>query len=190
MKYYKLIYDFENDDDYDYAMLKSDDITDFYDNRISKGEYIDCWDNDIKLKYNEDDGNILSDFLAIDNGWIIVSKKFCNVMHEILNENIQCLGIKIINETTNEENNTYKILNVTKHLDALDLDNSVYDIFQFGEDRVLSIEKYALKKTIIESNNIFKLDNETIPVFVSEKFKQVVEENNLIGFQFIEVKTV
>lgn len=65
MKYYKLIYDFENDDDY--AMLKSDDITDFYDNRISKGEYIDCWDNDIKLKYNEDDGNILSDFLAIDN---------------------------------------------------------------------------------------------------------------------------
>lgn len=111
-------------------------------------------------------------------------------MHEILNENIQCLGIKIINETTNEENNTYKILNVTKHLDALDLDNSVYDIFQFGEDRVLSIEKYALKKTIIESNNIFKLDNETIPVFVSEKFKQVVEENNLIGFQFIEVKTV
>ena len=43
---------------------------------------------------------------------------------------------------------------------------------------------------MIGNKNIFKLKDDTIPIFVSEKFKNIVEENSLIGFQFLEVKVV
>ncbi len=43
---------------------------------------------------------------------------------------------------------------------------------------------------MIENYNLFRLKNDAIPIFVSEKFKNIVEENSLIGFQFLEVKVV
>ena len=78
MRYFKLVYDFENDDDY--AIVKSSNKAEDYDSDIVKGELIDNWDKNIKFEYNIDDGKILSDYLASDNGWVIVSKKFQDVM--------------------------------------------------------------------------------------------------------------
>lgn len=188
MRYFKLVYDFENDDDY--VIVKSSNKAEDYDSDIVKGELIDNWDKNIKFEYNIDDGKILSDYLASDNGWVIVSKKFQDVMKEIIEGNIQYLDIGIINNKTKEEDNTYKIVNVTKLLDALDLENSVYDFFELDDEKILSVEKYALKQDVIKNCNIFKLKDETIPVFVSEKVKDIVEQNSLIGFQFLEVKVV
>lgn len=111
-------------------------------------------------------------------------------MKEVVGENIQYLDINIINSKTKEQDNTYKVVNVIKHLTALDLENSVYDFFELDDEKILSVEKYALKQDVIKNYNIFKLNDETIPVFVSEKIKDIVEENSLIGFQFLEVKVV
>lgn len=119
MKYFKLIYDFENDNDY--VLVKSSDNDDKYDKEIFKGEFIGNWEKDIKFEYNDDEGQVFSDYLASDNGWFIVSKKFCDVMQEVIEEDVQYLDINIMNINTKEENNTYKVLNVTKHLKALDL---------------------------------------------------------------------
>lgn len=188
MRYFKLVYDFENDDDY--VIVKSSNKAEDYDSKIVKGEVIENWDKDIKFEYNVEDGKILSDYLASDNGWVIVSKKFRDVMKEIGGEDIQYLDINIMNSKTKEEDNTYKVVNVTKHLEALDLENSVYDFFELDDEKILSVEKYALKQDVIKNYNIFKLNDETIPVFVSEKVKDIVEENSLIGFQFLEVKVV
>ncbi len=188
MRYFKLVYDFENDDDY--AIVKSSDKANKYDREIVKGEFVKNWDKDIKFEYSVEDGKILSDYLASDNGWDIVSKKFRDVMKEIVGENIQYLDINIINNKTKEEDNTYKVVNVTKHLKALDLKNSVYDFFELDDEKILSVEKYALKQDVIKNDNIFKLNDETIPIFVSEKIKDIIQENSLIGFQFLEVKVV
>lgn len=188
MRYFKLVQDFENDDDY--VIVKSSNKAEHYDSEIVKGELIENWDKDIKFEYNVEDGKILSDYLVSDNGWVIVSKKFRDVVKEIVGENIQYLDINIINSKTKEEDNTYKVANVTKHLEALDLENSVYDFFELDDEKILSVEKYALKQDVIKNCNIFKLKDETIPVFVSEKVKDIVEENSLIGFQFLEVKVV
>ena len=101
MRYFKLVYDFENDDDY--VIVKSSNKAEHYDSEIVKGELIENWDKDIKFEYNVEDGKILSDYLASDNGWVIVSKKFRDVVKEIVGENIQYLDINIINSKTKEE---------------------------------------------------------------------------------------
>ena len=164
MRYFKLVQDFENDDDY--VIVKSSNKAEHYDSEIVKGELIENWDKDIKFEYNVEDGKILSDYLVSDNGWVIVSKKFRDVVKEIVGEL----------EYTDDE--------------ALHLENSVYDFFELDDEKILSVEKYALKQDVIKNCNIFKLKDETIPVFVSEKVKDIVEENSLIGFQFLEVKVV
>ncbi|WP_303210704.1 hypothetical protein [uncultured Clostridium sp.] len=66
MRYFKLVYDFENDDDY--VIVKSSNKAEHYDSEIVKGELIENWDKDIKFEYNVEDGKILSDYLASDNG--------------------------------------------------------------------------------------------------------------------------
>ena len=148
MRYFKLVYDFENDDDY--VIVKSSNKAEHYDSEIVKGELIENWDKDIKFEYNVEDGKIISDYLASDNGWVIVSKKFRDVVKEIVGENIQYLDINIINSKTKEEDNTYKVANVTKHLEALDLENSVYDFFECIRTRAIVGKKNHLYEKIFE----------------------------------------
>lgn len=188
MRYFKLIYDFENDDDY--VVVISDKKAEEYDKKILKGELIKNWDREIKFEYNVEEGKIFTDYLANDNGWLIVSKNFFDLMEDIVGETIQYLDINITNSITKEEYKNYKVANVTTLLDALDLENSIYDFFELDDEKILSVEKYALKREKIKNYNIFKLKDECIPIFVSEKVKEIVEKNSLTGFQFLEVKVV
>lgn len=74
MKYCKLMYDFENDNDF--AMIISNEKSEQYDNKIVKGEVIEEWNKDIEFNYDCEDGKIFMDYLASDNGWLVLSKKF------------------------------------------------------------------------------------------------------------------
>lgn len=103
-------------------------------------------------------------------------------MKKVVQNSIQYLPIKIINSKSNEEELNYKVANVIRVIDALDLDNSVYDIFELDDEKVISVEKYALKKDIVEGHNIFKLGDGTIPIFVSEQFKNLIDESKMTVF--------
>ncbi|KAJ49094.1 hypothetical protein BD780_000955 [Clostridium tetanomorphum] len=188
MKYYLLSYDYENDDDY--IIVTANEVAEKYNYDMFKGEHLESWDNDIKFYYTKDDGNMLTDYLATDNRWLVVSQKFRNVIDKIECNSIQYLDIKIINKQTNDTNDTYKVANVINVLEALDLENSKYDIFELGDEKIISVEKYALKKERIQNHHIFKLKGDTIPVFVSERVKDIIVSNNLLGFAFLEVKVV
>ena len=188
MKYYILSYDYENDDEY--IIITADNTAEKYNYDMLKGEKIENWDENVMFEYSNDDGHIFTDYLASNNRWLVVSEKFRSLMGRIESDSIQYLDIKIRNSETNKINDTYKVANVITILDALDLENSKYDLFELDYEKVLSVEKYALRKNMIGNKNIFKLKDDTIPIFVSEKFKNIVEENSLIGFQFLEVKVV
>ena len=53
-------------------------------------------------------------------------------------------------------------------IDTLDLDNSKYDVFELDDEKIISVEKYALKSSKIVNRHIFRLKDETIPIFISE----------------------
>lgn len=40
---------------------------------------------------------------------------------------------------------------------------------------------------MVQGHDIFRLKDDTIPVFVSERMKDIIENNSLTGFAFIEV---
>ena len=61
MKYYKLSYDYENDDDY--VNCDVGVIGDMDEYSVSWGNYINDW-SEVRFKYNSEEGDVLSDYIA------------------------------------------------------------------------------------------------------------------------------
>ena len=75
-------------------------------------------------------------------------------------------------------------INVITVLDAVDYQNSVYKTFRDGK-RIMSFKKYAFHESIVAVVPIFKISDERVRyAFVSDEFKQIVEQNKLTGFVF------
>ncbi len=57
-----------------------------------------------------------------------------------------------------------------------------------GRGVVYTVSKYGIYENKTDNADIFKLDNwQQIPIFVSDKFKKLVEENNLTGMIFRKI---
>ena len=130
----------------------------------------------------------MTDYMANIYRWLIVSEKFCSLIKEVVSStSIQYLSVDIKEVNKKIENASYSILNILDVVDAFDMEHSQYDIFEVREKKVICVEKYTLKKEKVEGHDIFRLKDNTIPVFVSEKIKKVIEKNKLLGFDFLEV---
>ena len=55
---------------------------------------------------------------------------------------------------------------------------------------VNSVRKYAVSEDKINNKKLFKLKGDEIPLFVSETFKQLVEESNITGCKFLEIRNI
>ena len=185
MKYYKMIYDYEKDDNYINCSIG--DIVDTSEYITSNGSYIGEWKVPV-FQYNSAEGEVMSDYIANVYRWLIVSDTFSKYINETtIKSHIQYLPVKIVDTFSNEENNSYKVANLLDLVDALDLEHSIYDVFELDDEKIISVEKYALKAIEVQDFDIFRLKGDTIPIFVSEKIKKIVEENELSGFAFLEV---
>lgn len=81
------------------------------------------------------------------------------------------------------------MLNTINLIDAFDEEAS--ELTKFSSGKILAISKYVLKNDKCQDNEIFGLSD--VPhhyIFVSEKIKQIVEENDLKGFEFKEVELI
>ena len=61
MKYYKLSYDYENDDNY--VNCNAGVIGNIDEYSVSCGNYINDW-SEVRFKYNSEEGKVLSDYIA------------------------------------------------------------------------------------------------------------------------------
>ena len=125
---------------------------------VSSGNYINDW-SEVRFKNNSEDGDVLSDYIANVYRWLVVSKKFRELIEEIIDGNaIQYLSTKLIDTKNNVE---YRIANLLDVVDALDLEHSQYDLFELDNEKFISVEKYALKEEMVLGHDIFRLKDDT-----------------------------
>lgn len=108
----------------------------------------------------------------------VFSKKALDILRPVIRNSIEELELKF------PEADYYGI-NVTKVLNVIDYSKSKYRMYSDGK-RIMAFQKYAFKICDeLINNNIFKIvDEPRRRAFVSDKFKQVVEDNELSGFKF------
>jgi len=84
------------------------------------------------------------------------------------------------------------VANIINLVDSLCLHESDYfetDIEGIGT--IYTISKFAIYGNKVGENDVFKLLNrQEIPIFVSERFKKIVEERQITGMEFLEVKII
>ena len=188
MKYYKLLQD----------ISKRKDIVCHYEDNLGMQEYDLCigkefvnWNNEFSFYYNSKEGNKSTDCLANDMGWFVVSEKLKKILDE-LNTTIQYFKINIIEDRSSKLLENYYVANIVKLVDALCLVKSDYfetEIEDVGT--IYTVSKYAVYEEKVDGADIFKLPNhQEIPIFVSEKFKNIVEENKITGMEFMEIKVI
>ena len=93
---------------------------------------------------------------------------------------------------SNENLEEYYIANITRVVDALCLEKSLYfetEIPSIGT--IYTVSKYCIYDERTENSDIFKLANrQEIPIFVSERFKKIIEEEKITGICLQEIKVV
>lgn len=187
MRYFKLLLDDSNEND---VIGRCDNTYGYEQYELSEGKYIQDWIKDITFVYNPSEGNRLTDYLANNLGWFIVSSRFKEVLCDLNEGGVQYLPVKVINSEDNTVLNNYYVANVFNVVDAINLNHSDYSVINLDDEKIYSIRKYALNKNEIKMNHLFKLKGFEIPLFVSESVKELVTENNITGCDFLEVKVI
>jgi hypothetical protein len=187
MKYFKLLLDDDGCEDDIVCYHKEMYGIGQYD--VLKGRMLSHWDERVALFYDPIKGNIPTDYLANSLGWFLISINFKSIL-EHLDPDIEYKPISIINQNDKRFLMEYYVANILDLVDALDLSQSDYSVYEAKGKKITAIRKYALNKNKLEGKNIFKLVGDEIPIFVSEKFKNIVEANGITGCDFLEVKTV
>jgi len=187
MKYYKLLLDCSNEND---AISYCYNTHGFEQYELKEGNLIKNWNDKITFYFDPDEGDKLTDYLVNNLGWLIVSKKFIEVMNILKIRDIQYLPVKIVNLKNNEIINDYKVVNIINVVDGLNLESSDYSTIELDGEKIYSIRKYALKKNKIKDENLFKLKGDEIPIFVSNAFKDLIDKNNITGCEFLEIKVI
>lgn len=105
----------------------------------------------------------------------VFSNKALDVLLPLIREHVEVLPLDFA------EKPLFGI-NVTTVLDAIDYEKSRYRTFRDGK-RIMAFQKYAFRTNVIEGVHIFKISDEKVRrAFVSEQFKNLVDDYSLKGF--------
>ena len=185
MQYYKMMTDGSkkrNNDILARSAIEAEDRFILY-----KGIIVTDWNNDMTFECDPKEGYITTDFLCNNYGWTIFSEKAINLLGDLVRNDIQLLPVKVVNKNTNAEIGRYFVINILPFLDALDLENSVYNYI--GEENSLSVIKYGIKEEKADGHHIFRLKDSKFAIFISEEFYKIVKKNKMVGCDFLKVHT-
>ena len=132
--------------------------------------------------------NSASTFILFISDASLISSKLKKIL-ELVNTDIQFLATKIREKNSEDVVAKYYVANIIKVVDALCLDKSQYFETEIeGIGIIYTVSKYGIYAEKTEGADVFKLANrQQIPIFVSERFKSLIEEENITGISLIEI---
>lgn len=155
----------------------------YFNNIIFKSSFDFSWPR-VEFYYDSEEADKESDFLGNVVRWPVVHK---NVKESIVNNEIQGISffpVYLVDIRTKEVNNNYYLLFIHNFIDAFDMEKS-----QYKYNQKYDFYTFVPKKTYINTGNcleydIFRADKSPSMIFVSEKFKKIIEDNKFNGFAF------
>lgn len=105
----------------------------------------------------------------------------------LIENSVEWLPVNVQRKNKKMEINEHFILHVTNMVDALDYENSAVRYSPYDNQSIIWIDKFSFLEEKISGQHIFKLPE--MPknhVFVSDKFRNLVIDNGIIGWEFIE----
>jgi len=79
----------------------------------------------------------------------------------------------------------YYFFHVTNFISALDKEKSEFSCFSNGE--IMVMMSLVLRKEVLNGNEIFRLNEDPVDIYLSEKYKDLIESSDILGALFEEV---
>ena len=106
-----------------------------------------------------------------------MTKRAVNILLPLMKENVEVLPLKC-------EYGEYYLINIITVLNCIDYEHAKYKMFS-DQKRIMRFETYSFFEDKINQTHIFKIIDEPVrKPFVSDTFKNAVEEAGLTGFRF------
>ncbi len=113
--------------------------------------------------------------------FLVFSSRARKVLQPLIGNYVEFLPLKLEGDLEQ-----YAIIKIKQRTDCLDYSRAEVKRFSHS-GRVMRVLKFAFKKGSLNNKNFFNIPEETAGIFVSDKFKNCVEDNNLEGLIFREV---
>jgi hypothetical protein len=146
-----------------------------------------------------------TDYPVIEEGWPVMSKRMVEVLESVGSFPHRILPARILDgrigrslaegdRRFDEQDNfkpefytdDYVLLQLTEHLDAMDLERSVYERLNPKTNRVIGTEKFVFKDIGREYPPIFRLTHSPVILFISDAAKQALEAAGVRGLWLID----
>lgn len=125
------------------------------------------------------EGKTLSDFPAMTGGTLVCNERSLEVIFPFIGHSIEVLPLQ-------SEHEKFYIINVLDMVDCLDHELSEIEYFKSGN--IKAITRYTFREKCLRNRAIFKIvERKGGPIFVSDTFKKIVEQNGLRGLNFREI---
>ena len=196
MKFYKLLIDSE--DNPNNKKFHSTNITidesslgfNRYD--TDSGNPLINWSENIVAKYEFNKNYPVADYITTNLGWFLISSKFKDLLVEMDIKGLEFypLILKCTNQVDMELLTFLaNILVVIDFNVAVDLKRSKYFYYELNNGkRLISFTNHCLKSSAINKYDIFRLSDNTFPIFISEKVKKAIEDHGITGCDFLEIE--
>ena len=124
-------------------------------------------------------GNRSGDFPSLASHVPVFSRKALDALQPLIGDTVEVLPLKC-------SSTDLFAINVLMITDCFDESNASFERDQGGD--VFYISRYAFDEQCLRGKHIFKIRQAPLhDVFVSEEFKQAVEQNGLQGLRFRKV---
>lgn len=155
----------------------------FFHNIIFSPRIIHNWPN-VEFYYSSKASNLESDYLLNIKRWPIIHVR---VMEEFIKKEIkgmQYFPIKLVDTITQEVNDHYVLMYVENFIDAFDMIKSKYSYNEEHNFYTFIPKETYINESVCSKYDIFRCSKSVAGIYVSEKIRQIVSENQWIGFCF------
>lgn len=170
-----------NIDEIEYENVKKG----FFDNIILAPHAINKWPN-VEFYYSSKVSDLESDYLLNVKRWPIVHIRVMEELNKKGITGIQYFPIKLIDVVSQRVNANYVLMYIENFIDAFDMNRSKYkynDKYNFYT--FIPMETY-LNKDICSKYDVFRCSKSAAAIYVSEKIRKIVIDNQWVGFSFYE----
>jgi hypothetical protein len=180
----------------DPLVTDTDELHGINEDDLSDGRIITNWDPKSWIQATKAEWDGVPDDALQSHLWPpIYSYRLRNAIEAASIKGIQWLPINVLHRDGSSAG-LFFVANILNMRPALDEERS--DLTRYEEDyfietrrgKVSGIWKPVLKKSELAQVDIIRLQQFTVAIFVSQKFKELFEQGRFTGWSFTEVETV
>ena len=155
----------------------------FFDNIILSPRSINNWPN-VEFYYSSKASNLESDYLLNVKRWPIVHIRVMEEFNKKGVRGVQYFPIKLIDVVTQKVNTNYVLMYIENFIDAFDMEKSKYKYDEKYNYYTFLPKDTYINESICSEYDIFRCSKSVAAIYVSKKIRQIVIENQWIGFCF------